>query len=196
MSAEKSIDNKTVSLPSFLGEKKDYEVWLKRFTAYATLKGFSVALRDTHVLPTDPEALTTTGDAKEKEEKAITQNNLAIACMTMSFTKLEDMDSIEDSATAKYPNGVASEVIKILATEYNPKDTLSAVEAETTIRKVKLSATGNPDKYFKKISVVKSKFRKSKKFSEESLIANTISCLLYTSPSPRDEKVSRMPSSA
>ena len=148
MNAKKSTDNKTVTLPSFSGEKKDSEVWLKRFTAYATLKGFCVALRDTHVLPTDPEALTTTGYAKEKEEKAIAQNNLAIACMTMSFTKLEDMDSIEDLATTKYPNSIDSEVMNILATEYNPKDTLLAVETETVMRKVKLSATGNPDKYF------------------------------------------------
>ena len=103
MNAKKSTKNKTVTLPSFPGEKKDYEVWLKRFTTYATLKGFSVALKDTHNLPADPEALATTGDAKDKVEKAIVQNNLAIACMTMSFTKLEDMDSIEDLATTKLP---------------------------------------------------------------------------------------------
>ena len=175
MSAEeKGPDSKTVTLPSFSGEKKDYEVWLKRFVAYATLKSFSPALQDTHVLPADPENLTTTGEDKKKEQKAIAQNSLAIACLTMSFTKLEDLDSIEDSASTGYPGGVAHEVMKILATEYNPKDTLSAVEAETAMRKVKLSATGNPDKYFKKINVVKSKYRKSKKFSEESLIANTI----------------------
>ena len=70
MNAEKSTDNKTVTLPSFSGEKKDYKVWLKRFTAYATLKGFSVALRDTHVLPVDPEALTTAGSDKEKRRKS------------------------------------------------------------------------------------------------------------------------------
>ena len=33
-----------------------------------------------------------------------------------------------------------------------------------------------------------------KKYSDE--IVDTISCLLYTSPSPRDNRVSRMPSSA
>ena len=102
MNAEKSTESKTVTLLSFLGKKKDYEVWLKRFTAYATVKGLSAALKNTHVIPADPEALTMTGNAKKDEEKAIAQNNLAIACMTMSFTKLEDMDSIEDSGTTKY----------------------------------------------------------------------------------------------
>ena len=169
MSEEKT---KTVSLPAFSGEKKNYEVWLKRFMAYSTIKGFLVALIQTFNLPADPNTLSTSADTKEKEEKAITQNSLAIACLMMSFTKIEDMEHIETSATTEYPAGIASEVMKLLMTEYNPKDKLSAVEAETAMRKVKLSATGNPDKYFKKVNVVKSKYRKSKTFTEESLIAN------------------------
>ena len=81
-----------------------------------------MALKDTLSLPANPNALSTNVNAKEKEVKTITQNNLAIACLTMSFTKIEDMKHIENSATTDYSAGIASEVMKLLATEYNPKD--------------------------------------------------------------------------
>ena len=67
MSEEKSTVTKTVTLLLFSGEKKDYEVQLKRFVAYATIKGFSQPMKENHVLPMDPEVLTTTGDDKQKE---------------------------------------------------------------------------------------------------------------------------------
>ena len=59
------------------------------------------------VLPTDPLNLTTTGDAKEKEQKAIIANDLTVACLTMSFTEPEDLEYVDDSATSNYPNGIA-----------------------------------------------------------------------------------------
>ena len=108
MSEEKTSETKIVSLLAFTGEKKNHEVWLKRFTAYSTIKGFAVALRSTMSLPANPDALATDPDVKAKEEKAIAQNILAIACLTMSFTKIEDMEHIENSATTMYPTGVAS----------------------------------------------------------------------------------------
>ena len=60
MSEEKT---KTVSLPAFSREKKNYEVWLNWFVAYSTIKGFSVALKETFSLPADPNTLSTSADA-------------------------------------------------------------------------------------------------------------------------------------
>ena len=120
MSEESSTQQKTVSLPSFSGTKKDYAIWIRRFNAYATLKKFNEALEEAFVLPTDPSNLTTTGDAKEKEQKAIIANDLAVACLTMSFTEPEDLEYVDDSATTKYPNGIAKEVMKALTKEYRP----------------------------------------------------------------------------
>ena len=51
---ENEVEQKTVSLPSFTGKKKDYSIWWKRFTAYATIKKFGPALNDGFKLPDDP----------------------------------------------------------------------------------------------------------------------------------------------
>ena len=95
--------------------------------------------------------------------------------MTMAFLSKEDMEYLEDSATNKYENGVAKEVAESLLNAYRPKDRLSAVEAEQEMRKVKLTATMDPDNYFKKVAVVKSKYKKSKTFDDATIIANTMS---------------------
>ena len=75
MSDEKT---KTVLLPEFGGEKKNYKVWLKRFVAYCTVKGFLVALKDTCNLPADPNTLSTSADAKEKEERQLRRTVLQL----------------------------------------------------------------------------------------------------------------------
>jgi len=59
--------------------------------------------------------------------------------------------------------------------EYRPKDRLYTVEEETEMRKVVLGKIENPDRYFKRIGVVKRKYKKSKTFTEEELIAHTMS---------------------
>ena len=64
--------------------------------------------------------------------------------------------------------------MKSLVKEYRPKDRLSVVEAETEQRKVKLRANENPEHYFKRLGVVKSKWKKSKIFTEEDMIAHTM----------------------
>lgn len=69
---------------------KDYAIWIKRFNAYATIKKVSDALDEAFVLPSDPLNLTTTGEALVIEQKAIVSNNLAVACLTMSFTEPEE----------------------------------------------------------------------------------------------------------
>ena len=169
-----STQQKTVSLLSLSGTKRDYAIWIRRFNTYATLKKFNEALEEAFVLPTDLSNLTTTGDALEKEQKAVIANNLAVACLTMSFTKPEDLEYVDDSSTTEYTNGVAREVMKALSKEYRPKDRLSAVEAETKMRSVKLKKNENPDRYFKRLGVVKSKWKKSKTFTEEEMIAHKL----------------------
>ena len=57
-------EQKSISLPTFLGKKKDFTIWWKRFNAYATIKNFSQALDKNFSLPSDPENLT--GDADKK----------------------------------------------------------------------------------------------------------------------------------
>ena len=56
-----------------------------------------------------------------------------------------------------------------------------------------------PKKKNKKVAKtkeIKGQLGKKKETAREKMIGQSIGCLLYTSPSPRDCKTSRMPSSA
>jgi len=163
MSTEEK-EQKSISLLTFSGKKKNFNIWWKCFNTYATMKNFAQALSKIFTLPSDPENLTGTDKKREEDKKKVIKNNLAIACMTMAFLSEEDMEYLEDSATTQYENGVAKEVAESLLDAYRPKDRLSAVEAEQEMRKVKLTASMDPDNYFKKVAVVKSKYKKSKTF--------------------------------
>ena len=105
----------------------------------------------------------------------VIRNDLGIACLTMAFLSEEDMEFIEDSSTVLYPNGIAKDVVKSLTSNYHPADRLSAVEAETEMRGVKPWEKKDAESYFKRVAVVKSKYRKSKTFDEATLIANLMS---------------------
>ena len=106
---------KTVSLPAFTGEKDDYAMWQRKFNSYAVIKIFAQALKKDFKLPDDPE-----GYLSEKEKKAVEMNELAIACLTMSFMTDEDMQIIEQSATEDYPLGIARVVMKELQDLHRP----------------------------------------------------------------------------
>ena len=171
---ENEVEQKTVSLPSFSGKKKDYSIWWKRFTAYATIKKFDPALVDGFELPDDPENIKGTDEEKAALKKNVVMNNLAVACLTMALQTEEDLEYLDDSATVMYENGVAYEVANSLRKTHRPDDRLFAVEAETEMRRVKLNSTNDPDDYFKKVAVVKSKYKNSKVFDESTLIANVM----------------------
>ena len=172
---EETSQQKTISLPTFSGGKKKYAMWWKRFAAYAKIKKFNEALDKNFDLPSDPKNITGTDDEKKQLKKNLVMNDLAIACLTMAFVQEEDMEYIEDSATTNYPDGIAKDVVVNLTSHYRPADRLSAVEAETEMRSVKLGPKEDPESYFKRVAVVKSKFRKSKTFDEATLIANLMS---------------------
>ena len=70
MSTEEK-EQKSISLPTFSGKKKDFNIWWKRFNAYATMKNFSQALDKNFSLPSDPENLTGTDDKKEEDKKKL-----------------------------------------------------------------------------------------------------------------------------
>ena len=161
---EDTSQQKTIGLPTFLGGKKKYAIWWKKFTAYTTLKKFAGALDKNFDLQNDPENITSTDEEKKKYKANVVRNNLAVACPTMAFLSEEDMEYLEDSATTNYPNGIAKNVVVSLSDHYRPADRLSAVEAETEMRGVKLGAKENPESYFKRVAVVKSKYRKEQNF--------------------------------
>ena len=96
----------------------------------------------------------------------------------MLFTEPKDIEYIDDSATTSYPNNIAREIMKALRKEYRSKDRPSAVEAETELSSVLLGKTENPDRYFKRLGVVKSKWTRSKTITEEMFTAHPMATVL------------------
>ena len=92
----------------------------------------------------------------------------------MAFTTAEDMEFVDMLATTEYPQGQAKEVIKTLRKKYRPQDWISTVEAEAELMNLKMKGNRNPDEYFRKLAVIKNKYKDSKSFDESTLIAMTI----------------------
>ena len=65
-----SSDNpsKTIALPTFSGDDKDYAVYWPRFKAYATLKGFNEVLENGGNLPADPTVLSIDPDVRKNKK--------------------------------------------------------------------------------------------------------------------------------
>ena len=167
-----TIDSsKSVSLPAFTGEKDDYAMWQRKFNSYAVIKNFSQALKKDFKLPAKPEG----SSLSEEEKKAVEKNELAIARLTMSFMTDEDMQIIEQSATEDYLEGIARVVMKELQDHHRPMDRLAVIETETEMRELRMSKDEDPNKFFKALVVIQSKYSACKKYDDESLISIVIS---------------------
>ena len=116
---------KSVSVPSFSGKEKDYELFWPRFEAYADLKGFAEALdweNPDPDLPAKHDALSADSDTRKKQEAALKRNKSAIAAFTLAFQTKSSMNMINDAKTPEYPKGLARLVAKELKRLCNPKD--------------------------------------------------------------------------
>ena len=175
MSADNS-QSKAVMLPTFSGKAKDYAVFWPRFLAYATLKGFAdVLTRATTQLPVDPKALDADAEIRKVQKMALQQNKLAMASFTMAFTTGELMEYIEDAKSEEYTGGRADLVTEGLIRKYRPTDRISGVEAEKELMKLKMVKDEDPDKYFRKLAVLKNRYRSNGNTSDEQkLIAATL----------------------
>ena len=80
---------------------------------------------------------------------------MAVASLCMAFATDDLQEMIEESYTDEYPDGVASEVIKLLEKKYRPTDRVAGVEAETALMKLKMDPKKSQSKYFRKLAVLK-----------------------------------------
>ena len=130
---EPKSDNAKFILPSFSGERDDFQLWWVRFQAYGLVKGYRQALQPTPEgkLPADGRVEIDTSDSDGKEAKAaVERNNLAIAAMTMAFTTHSLINKVHKCQTTEYPGGLAHLLVKDLFKEHQPKDKISKVEAK------------------------------------------------------------------
>ena len=129
----------------------------------------------TSKLPSDPTVLSNDKIIKAEEEKAIEMNDLAMATFTMTFETGKLMEFIEEAKTSLYPNGLAALVTEGLMRKYRPTDRIAGVEAEKELLKFKMKKSEDPDVYFRKLAVLKNKYRhNSATFDNEKMIAATL----------------------
>ena len=175
MDDENKDTNNAVKLPTFSGKKKDFHTWWVRFCAYCTMKKIREALEDNFVLPADPKVPEGDNDiAKKLSKRCVAQNAAAVACLTVAFTTSELIEFCTESATKNYPGGIAKDIVMRLFDKFCPADVVAGVEAELDLSQLKFKPGRDPDDFFTRLSVLRSKYKKSKKFEEEALIASTV----------------------
>ena len=115
MDEDSSSSTRSVRLPAFSGEHKDFQVWWMRFSAYAAVYGFAQSvrkIRDPDLPDTEDASIdAATADGK-KQLKAKKLNAIAIANLTMSFTSEALIGMVYSAKTDEWPTGVASDVVR------------------------------------------------------------------------------------
>jgi len=176
-----SNDTKTVRVPIFDGEDESFQKWWIRFRAYAKISGFTKAIE------TDPEpdlpgsqrevdALSGNGDETKKKRAAADRNDTAMASLTLAFTTDDLINIIMQSQTADWPDGLASNVVKLLLDKYKPDGIMSLVDEKMALNKIRMGENEHPTKLFDRIKAVETRFNtKTNKIKEEELIAVVLS---------------------
>ena len=105
-----SESNKTVNVPLFNGESKEFEMFWTRFQAYASLKGFEESIDPDNVdaeLPAVYNVFDSNADKEKIEKMAVKRNKTAVAAYTLAFKTPALMNIVNEGKTAAYPNGLA-----------------------------------------------------------------------------------------
>ena len=112
--------SRSVRIPTFDGEKKNYAIWNARFQAYAGMQGFDAAIQEKaeENLPkrADIEIDESTAEGK-KHVLAKKRNAYAFEEYTLAFTSEELLSKIESAKTEEWLGGLAYLVTKALAHE-------------------------------------------------------------------------------
>ena len=159
-----------MQVPTFNGKKATFGIWWPRFRAYCTVKKIGRALYQSFALPPDPSKVPTTPEDKKDFLRVIQDNDECVAGLTLAFTTTQLMEFVVQSETQEYPQGIAKDIVTKLFRKYRPTDTISSVEAENALIALKFKESAHLDQFFTKLSVLKSTYSESKKFTEEALI--------------------------
>jgi hypothetical protein len=88
---------KSVRLPTFSGEQKDFQIWWMRFYAYAGVYGFASAAGQTRNpdLPSkESDTIDESTDVGKRQKVAKKANSVCMASLTMAFTTEQLMGMI------------------------------------------------------------------------------------------------------
>ena len=171
--------SKTLQLPTFDGEEKNFSVWWMRFQAYASVYGFDVAIKtkkEADLPGKEDEVLDETTAEGKKKMMAKKRNKIAFANLTMAFTNASTMNKVHTAKTDDWPGGLACEVIRQLHQEYQPKDRISRVEMGVRLNSVKIKDSDDPKKLAEQLSAIENEYNtENKKIEKDDLVAVALS---------------------
>jgi hypothetical protein len=162
--ADESTTSRTVSVPTFSGEAKDFDIFWPRFEAYAEQRGFYDAISVDPVdpdLPDEHDKFSSSSEVEKREKLAVKRNKLAISAFTLAFTTKALMNRVSKSKTSEYPRGLAWKITEGLMKKYRPVDRIAKVEAKAALRKIVMNEKEEPDDFFNKLSAVQQTYADS-----------------------------------
>ena len=134
------------------------------------MKGIQDALQDGFVLPADPDTLPTGDEAIKKHKFQVGANAACSAALTLAFTTSTLLEMITSTETTAYKGGIAKDAVKKLFRKYRPNDTISNVEVEAELSNLQFKNGENPERFFEKLAILKTKYLGCKRFEEKELI--------------------------
>ena len=143
------------------------------FQAYAKIHKFKEAIAETvdaELPDKDSDAL----DENTDKDKILAkrQNEIAMASLTMAFTKEEQMGYIYEAQTDDYPDSIAFLVTRQLLQKYKPTGTMSRIELRQQLNQIKMNKNEDPKTLFEQIGAVRNAYNtKTRNIDEEDLIA-------------------------
>jgi len=169
---------KSIRLPTFGGEHKDFQMWWVRFTAFASVYGFAASVGrtpDPNLPGSEDEVIDESTDEGKLMAKARKKNAIAMANLTMAFTSESLLGMVYKAKDSGYPSGCAWKVVDALHRKYIPQDLVSKVELRQALSAVSMKRDEDPAKLFEALSAIENKYNTASfTISNEELIATVL----------------------
>ena len=156
-----SASERSVRLPTFDGDEKNFQLWWMRFCAYARVYKFASAakrVRDSNLPLREDETIDVTTDPGKQRAEAKRANDVCMANLTMAFTSEKLMGLVYKATTTAWPSGQAYLVIDALFKRYVPQDLISKVELRREVNKVSMKKEEDPANLFEALSAIENKY--------------------------------------
>ena len=137
-----------IHVPTYDGKQKNFEKLREKFEAYCYTRAN---------LPTAMIVkFSTDKDIEKLQKESVVRNTKAMALLIMTLTTPTCRVIIHTSKMANldWPTGLAWDVMKRLQAKYKPDDTISAVELNSRLNRLKIKENDHPDVLFDKLAEI------------------------------------------
>jgi hypothetical protein len=159
---DSGLSDKSAKLPVFDGKKEKFQLWWRRFKAYAAVHKFSEALRDggdPDLPETDSQVIDSSSEEGKRMLLATRRNTLAVAAFTMAFETEDLMKHVIRGSTNDWQDGNAKLIVDSLLKKFKPTDIMSKAEMKAEIRKVSMKVNDDPATLFTQLTAIEQQFK-------------------------------------